>query len=247
MQKHRARPTWCLRSVLAALALGLCGAAHAQNDIPASNQLYEPARRPPGVAYDVLKSPHFDLIFQRGTEREAREAAALLESELQRVEALTGHPRRMSMPVVLNNFNDQSNGLVSTLPFRQEIETAAILGHSLSARYKSWLQAVMPHELVHAAQAQSDAGFGVGWLLRFLSPDLARSLNLGLPPGLNEGIAVLHESTVQEGAGRLNFRSSRCSFGRPWRPRSPGPCHKCLKFPPTRTPGGGITWVGRTL
>ena len=238
MKERSARHTWCRFGVLAVLTLGHCGAAHAQNDIPASNQLYEPARRPPGVAYDVLKSPHFDLIFQRGTEQEAREAAALLESELQRVEALTGHPRRMSMPVVLNDFNDQSNGLVSTLPFRQEIETAAILGHSLSARYESWLQAVMPHELVHAAQAQSDAGFGVGWLLRFLSPDLARSLNLGLPPGLNEGIAVLHESTVQEGAGRLNFSLFQMQFRAAMASEKPWSLSQMFEIPAYSYPRG---------
>ncbi len=190
--------------------------------VPTLTRLYEPAARPPGVRYQVLESKHFQIIFQQGAESEAREAAALLEGELPRVEALIGHGRGMQMPVVLNAFNDRSNGLVSTLPFRQEIEAAGITANRLSARYTSWMQAVVPHELVHAAQAHSDAGFGVGSLLRLLSPDLARSLNLGLPPGLNEGAAVYHESTVQAGAGRLNYSLFQMKFraamasGKPW-------------------------------
>ena len=190
--------------------------------VSALNRLYVPAPRPPGIQYQVLSTRHFEIIFQEGAEREAREAAALLESDLPRAEALTGHRYALKMPVVLNAFNDRSNGLVATLPFRQEIETAPITGHRLSARYLSWMQAVVPHELVHATQAHSNAGFGIGSLLRLLSPDLARSLNLGLPPGLNEGAAVYHESTVQRGAGRLNFSLFQMQFraamasARPW-------------------------------
>ena len=170
----------------------------------------------------MLESEHFQIIFQQGAEPEAREAAAVLEYELPKAEAIAGHSRPMRMPVILNAYNDRSNGFVTTLPFRQEIETSSIKGQRLSARYTSWMQAVVPHELVHATHANSHAGFGVGGLLRLVSPDLARSLNLGLPPGLSEGAAVYHESTVQEGAGRLNFSLFQMQFraamssNRPW-------------------------------
>ena len=213
-----ARPFRRLAWVLCLLLAG--SLLHAQ--VPEVDRLYEPVPRPPGVRYQVLTSPHFQIIFQRGAEAEAREAAALLEQELPRAEALTGHPKRMQMPVVLNAYNDRSNGFVSPLPFRQEIETAGIQGNTLSARYTSWMQAVAPHELVHATQAHSDAGFGMGRLLRTLSPDLGRSLNMGLSPGLSEGAAVYFESSIQEGAGRLNFSLFQMQFRaamaskRPW-------------------------------
>ena len=191
---------------LFALLLGLVVAPiYAAAQAPPPDRLYEPVPRPRGVSYKVLNTEHFQIIFQSEAESEAREAATLLEKHLPSAEVLTGHGRTMRMPVVLNAYNDRSNGFVATLPFRQEIESAGILGSRLSGRYLSWMQAVVPHELVHATHAQSDAGFGVGQLLRFISPDLARSLNLGLPPGLSEGAAVYYESTVQEGAGRLNF------------------------------------------
>jgi len=190
-------------AILLGVVFGPLTTAIAQ--IPAPDRLYEPVPRPLGVRYEILETEHFQVIFQQEAEAEARQAAAILEQQLSSAQELTGHSRVMRMPVVLNAYNDRSNGFVMTLPFRQEIETAGIAGHRLSARYLSWMQAVMPHELIHATHAQSDAGFGVGRLLRLISPDLARSLNLGLPPGLSEGAAVYYESTIQEGAGRLNY------------------------------------------
>ena len=108
------------------------------------------------------------------------------------------------MPVVLNAYNDRSNGYVHTLPFRQEIEVPQIKGDILSAHYTSWMQAVVPHELVHAVQAQAGGRFGIGSVVNWIAPDLARSMNFALPPGLNEGAAVYYESRVQSHAGRLN-------------------------------------------
>ncbi len=206
--------------LLATTALLLPHAAAAQ--IPDRSRLYQPAPRPPGIRYQVLSSEHFRIIFEDGAYAEARAAAAILERELPGTQALTGHARTMRMPVVLNAYNDRSNGLVTTLPFRQEIETAGIQGSRLSARYTSWMQAVAPHELVHAAQADAGGEFGVGTVLRWVSPDLARSLNLGLPPGLSEGAAVYYESSLEEGAGRLNFAQFQMKIraamasGRPW-------------------------------
>ena len=173
---------------------------------------YGTVYRPSGVQYQVLKSPHFDVIFQEGAEADAREAAAILEAELPRTQALVGSARRLRMPVVVNQFNDRSNGFVSPFPFRQEIEGIGIKGSRLSARYSSWMWAVAPHELVHAAQAQAGTGFGVGEVIRWFSPDLTRSLNLTLPLGITEGAAVYHESRVQEGAGRLNFSLFQMQF-----------------------------------
>ena len=209
-----------LRAGCFVLALSGClpGAVQAQV-LPL---FYGTVYRPPGVRYQVFKSPHFDVIFQEGAEADAREAAGILEAELPRTQALVGSPRRMRMPVVINQFNDRSNGFVSAFPFRQEIEDIGIKGSRLSASYSSWMWAVAPHELVHAVQAQSGTGFGVGEVMRWFAPDLARSFNLTIPLGMTEGAAVYHESRVQEGAGRLNFSLFQMQFRaamlseRPW-------------------------------
>lgn len=197
---------------------GILGLARAQSFPVVYNVVYRPA----DARYLVLKSPHFDVIFEEGAEAEAREAAAVLEGELPRTQALVGSHRRLQMPVVLNQFNDRSNGFVSSYPFKQEIEGVSIKGNRLSGRFTSWMWAVAPHELVHAVQADAGSGFGVGAVIRPFAPDLIRSLNLVMPSGIIEGAAVYHESRVQPGAGRLNFSLFQMQFraamlsDRPW-------------------------------
>ncbi len=204
-------------SLFLLLALCIPGAARAQ-----SFPVYEVLYRPPEARYFVLKSRHFDVIFQEDAAQEARETAALLEAERPATQGLVGARRRLRMPVVLNRFNDRSNGFVAPFPFRQEIETVAIKGNLLSARFSSWLWAVGPHELVHAAQADGGRGFGVGAVTRLFAPDLARSFNFMIPAGMSEGAAVYHESRVQPGAGRLHFSLFQMQFRaamlseRPW-------------------------------
>ena len=77
--------------------------------------------------------------------------------------------------------------------------------------------------MTHAAQAEVKGGFGVGALLNIMSPDLERALNLGIPSGMTEGLAVLHESSESEGSGRLNFSMTVMQYraaagsGKPWK------------------------------
>lgn len=182
---------------------GGSGAAWAQG--PVEPGAYGGLYRPPGVEYRVTKSPHFDLIYQEGAYDMARRTAAALEETRAATNAMVGPvPDDWRMPVVINDFNDRSNGFVTPFPFRQEIETPSIKSDQLVARSSSWPALVAPHELVHAAQAEVNAGVGVGGLLRLFAPDMARGLNLLGPVGLVEGVAVYRESQIEPGAGRLN-------------------------------------------
>ncbi len=188
----------------------------------AQETVYSTVYRPSDVRYEVLRSPHFDIIYQVGSRHEAVETAHVLEREVPPIKNIFELDTFRRMPVVLNRFNDDSNGYVTPVPFKQEIELVALKGNGLSPRHTSWLSVVAPHELVHAMQAEYRAGFGFGALLRPFAPDFARALNFGVPPGLTEGIAVVHESRVEEGAGRLNhplfLMQFRAAMGsdRPW-------------------------------
>ncbi len=173
---------------------------------------YQPIVRPLGSSYYVHKTEHFEIIFEEGSEVEAWETAQVLERELDAAQMLTGGARQMWMPVVMNNSNDQSNGYVHTHPFRQEIEVPHIKGSRLGTKFDSWITAVASHELVHATQADAGGSWGLGKILHWVAPDLARSLNLSLPPGLNEGAAVFFESSVGDGAGRLNDARFQMQF-----------------------------------
>ncbi len=166
--------------------------------------LYDVIYRPPGVRYWVLRGDHFDIIFERGLRKQASETLYVLESSLAGTDTLTGAGFDTYMPVVLNKFNDRANGFVTSYPFKQEIEATSRKGRGLSRRHPSWTFLVASHELVHAAQADYSGGLGLVGFVRWFSPDFARSLNMFVPPGIAEGVAVYRESQITEDAGRLH-------------------------------------------
>lgn len=205
------------------LGLGLVlGCLNFNPQLFAQTSIYSIIYRPAGIAYEVVKTVHFDVIYQAGFQEQALEAAYQLEVHYDSTRSLVGTSHRFRMPVVLNAFNDRSNGYVTPVPFKQEVELPRIRTDGLSLRSASWLETVMPHELVHAVQGEYRAGFGLGGLLRWFSPDLARAVNFGIPPGITEGWAVYYESSFRSGSGRLNhsifnmeFRAAMLS-DKPW-------------------------------
>ncbi len=192
--------------VLCLLILGSPGeVSKAQNVSRLGSSAYQVQYRPDSVRYRTLLTEHFDLIYQTGAEGMARRTAVALEESSAETDSLVGMGGQdLHMPVVINNFNDRSNGFVHPRPFRQEIEAPSIKSDALVARASTWPALVAPHELVHAAHAEVDGGVGVGSLLRIFAPDIARSGNLLAPSGLVEGAAVYRESQIESGAGRLN-------------------------------------------
>jgi len=170
----------------------------------AQDGAYGVVYRPDSVAYRVGESAHFDYVYQTGSEDMARRTARALEDSWPGTDSLVGPGGEMDMPVVINDFNDRSNGFVNPLPFRQEIEAPSIKSPPLVTRAPSWPDIVAPHEAVHAAHAEVDGTVGVGSMIRPFAPDLARSLNLLAPRGLIEGVAVYRESRLDGRAGRLN-------------------------------------------
>jgi len=161
--------------------------------------------RPDTATYRTFESDHFDLIYQEGALDMARRTAWALENSWPKTDSVVGPvPSGLHMPVVINNYNDRSNGFVHPFPFRQEIEAPSIKSAPLVARSSSWPALVAPHELVHAAHAEVHGGVGVGGLFDLFAPDIARSLNLLAPSGFVEGVAVYRESQIEPEAGRLN-------------------------------------------
>ncbi len=170
----------------------------------------------------MIQTDHFDLIYQSGYQHEAIQTGEILESSLARARELLGTRRRIRMPVVLNAFNDRSNGFVTPLPFKMEIEIPSLKGNRLSPRHPSWLHAVGRHELVHAVHAEFGSGLGLLGLFRLFSPDVSRMLNLMVPAGMAEGAAVFLESEGPRRPGRLNHSLFQMQFraammaDRPW-------------------------------
>ena len=184
------------------LLLGAC--AGLMPPLNAAAQLYSILHRPAPAEYYRFQTPHLRLIYQKGLFEEARETADVLERVYPEIDAAVGLRRSLDVPVILKHYTDQGNGFVSSWPFRQELDAVPLRGKALSQRFPSWFELVGLHELAHAAHAESGHGFGLGWILRRIGPDLARSLNLSGPRGINEGLAVWLESRLYPGAGRLN-------------------------------------------
>jgi hypothetical protein len=166
---------------------------------------YSVVYRPDSVEYRVFRSEHFEYIYQDGAGDMARRTARALEATWDGTTDLVGPVEdSVFMPVVINNFNDRSNGFVNAVPFRQEIEAPSIKSAPLVARADAWPALVAPHEAVHAAHAEVDGTVGLGSLLRPFAPDVVRSMNLLAPRGFVEGVAVYRESRLDSDMGRLN-------------------------------------------
>ena len=180
--------------------------------------------RPSTAAYRSRKAGRFLIIYPAGREADARQMAHELQTHAAYTDSLVGNtPDELEIPVVLNDFNDRSNGFVQTFPFKSEIELPVLRRHPLSIGFQSWPEAVGPHELTHAYHGDVQGGwFGVGGLIRPFAPDVARSINLAAPAGWIEGIAVYRESQIRDGAGRLNEPTATMKWraamesGDPW-------------------------------
>ena len=167
-------------------------------------QFYPTQHRPPSLNWQELKTPHFKILFPKGEDSVAWRTGRILESEYGEVQGLAGGSLS-EFPVVLNNYNDRSNGFVSPLHFRSEIEIPPIKGKALNPQSGNWLEAVEPHELVHALHLSNTGGFGLGGLVNLFSPDLARSLHGAIPSGITEGLATYYEThSVAPNGGRGN-------------------------------------------
>lgn len=170
------------------------------------NPLYFTQHRPAGLHWQELKSPHFRVIFAEGHEAIARRAARILESQYDLSYDLTGGSLK-NFPVVLSPYNDVTNGFVSSINFRSEVDLAPIKGKSLNPQSGLWMETVLPHELIHANHTNVTNPLSLATLFGLLGPDYRRSFNMFPPLGVHEGLAVYHESEhgIRDNSGRSNY------------------------------------------
>ncbi|MDR9419242.1 hypothetical protein [Gracilimonas sp.] len=173
--------------------------------------------RPGGLNWQEIKTDHFRIIFPDGEDSLAYRSAAILESHYAKTSSLTGGTLK-NFPVILNNYNDLSNGFVSSINFRSEIDLAPFKGKGMNPQTGDWLEMVLPHELVHATHfniqiPMEGKKVSIPDLVSLFSPDLARTFH-GFPPvGLHEGLAVYYETeSVAPMGGRGNYTFSTNRF-----------------------------------
>jgi len=168
-------------------------------------QFYPTQHRPPNQQWQSLQTPHFQLVYSKGNDSLAYQMGQILEEHYGQTQKLVGG-KLNNFPVVLNDYNDRSNGFVTAFHFRSEIELPPIKGKSLNPQTGNWLENVGPHELVHAMQLNNLGDYNIPRLTSIFSPDLARSFHSAIPFGMLEGIAVHHETkNVAPDGGRGNY------------------------------------------
>ncbi len=159
---------------------------------PALAQLYSTQYRTPDQNWMEIESERFRVIYPERYQSEAFRTMKILEAEYEDIQNLVGGELKR-FPFILNPENDRSNGFVSPLNFRSEVEIAPIKSKSLNPQSGDWLETVVPHELVHALHFSVNPP-SFTRILGLLSPDLRRSVHAAAPLGVLEGIAVQHES-----------------------------------------------------
>jgi hypothetical protein len=154
-------------------------------------QLYPTQYRVP-VNWQEINTEHFRIIYPADHEYEARLSLSILEAEYNDIKELVGGSISR-VPIIINPKNDRSNGFVSPLNFRSEIELSPGIGKNFNPQSGNWLEFVLPHELVHTMHfSENPPAFTRA--IGLFSPDIRRSVHAAAPLGVFEGIAVQHES-----------------------------------------------------
>lgn len=188
---------------------------------PLHGQIYENRTWPASLEWRNLEEGPFRILYPSGVESEARETLSIGLEHLNPLQERVGGSLRR-FPIILNSVNDLNNGFVSPIHFRSEIYLSPRRGTTFHPLSRSWLDQVVPHELVHALHYNHHAPGLIRWIRPF-SPDLARSLHATAPSGMFEGIAVWAETSLLPAVtGRGDHSLFRSPFldaleeGRPW-------------------------------
>ena len=188
-------------------------------------QVYPSRTRSTAIEWRSLRSNSFVLYYPEEARDAAIRTASILDQQYPLVYARFGG-ELTRFPIILNTRNSLSNGYVSTFPYRSEIEVRPIKGKVLNPSSGSWLETVVPHELVHAVHYQMKPEFALTNGVGVFSPDLRRSIHGMVPVGLHEGLAVDHEThgvfdeeEFHYGRGSYPYFSNRFDVGlveEPW-------------------------------
>lgn len=164
--------------------------------------LKDTRQNPAGVEWAVLRTEHFNVIFPRALENEARRVSGILEVVYAPVaEGLSSPPRPLD--IVLQAHLLESNGFVTLAPRRSEWFVAPWLGPDVGQT--EWLHTLAAHEFRHVVQFEkSRDGFERFLRVLFGETGTALAIGLSLPPWYLEGDAVGIETALSSGGrGRM--------------------------------------------
>lgn len=156
----------------------------------------DPAR----YKWNIIRTPHYNLIYPQGSDSMAYRYASLLEVARPRVEHTIGKSYKMKFPVVLHPGNMLSNGMVSWAPRRMELITTP----SPTLYPQSWDKQLVLHESRHIIQTGKIMKGFFRPLYYAFGEQTAGFAALMVPEWFFEGDAVATETALSNsGRGRL--------------------------------------------
>ncbi len=159
-------------------------------------------QNPPGMEWQKIVTPHFEIIFPKEIKDEAQRVAHLVERAYPFVtRSLEVNPPRI--PLVLQNRSVDSNGFVTLAPRRSEWYITPSVDPELTNT--EWLKTLAIHEFRHVVQFEKTRqGFNKALEIVLGEIGQAAGLALTLPPWFLEGDAVgLETALTHGGRGRL--------------------------------------------
>lgn len=160
---------------------------------------------PPSLHWQQINTDTARIIFPRGMDQQAQQAAAIIHRLSQRTLPTIGGQQR-KVNVVFQNQTTISNGYVQLAPFRSEFQLTPEQ-NSFELGSLPWQKMLAIHEYRHVQQYNNfRVGLSKGFFYLFGEGGQALANSLSVPNWFFEGDAVYQETLVSDqGRGRLPF------------------------------------------
>ena len=103
---------------------------------------------PSRFKWNIVRLPHYDLVYPQGNDSMAYKYALYLENAYPHIQKTIGKPMQVKFPVILHPASMSSNGMVSWAPRRMELITTP----SSDLSVQSWDKHLVLHESRHVFQ-----------------------------------------------------------------------------------------------
>lgn len=155
---------------------------------------------PSRFKWNIVRLPHYNLIYPQGNDSMAYQYALYLENVYPHMQKTIGKPVPMKFPVILHPANMQSNGMVSWAPRRMELITTP----SSDLGVQSWNKHLVLHESRHIFQTGKVMRGIFSPLYYIIGEQSAGVASFFIPVWFFEGDAVSTETAMSNGGrGRL--------------------------------------------
>lgn len=156
----------------------------------------DPAR----FKWNIVRLPHYNLVYPQGTDSMAYHYALYLENAYPHIQKTIGKPIKARFPVILHPANMQSNGMVSWAPRRMELITTP----SSDLGVQRWDKHLVLHESRHVFQTGKVMSGIFKPFYYLIGEQAAGVAAFFLPVWFLEGDAVGTETALSNGGrGRL--------------------------------------------